>query len=221
MTTRDRITEAEAVALAGVSARTLSRFQESGYLEVAITSNNTKMFVREQILEIFGAADALSSSSSPSSADLPQSAQCDDTPSPGRVPPRASEKVSPQEPSHDGDGLSPVEREYQRLKNLTALQERILDMKDAELKDLRSQRDWLQARIERLEEKSERDQLLLLSETQTIRKLVSYQEQRRSPFQNILEWLGIAKQPDLKTLSAPDSFSNSDSVEVKSEAANS
>jgi hypothetical protein len=113
----------------------------------------------------------------------------------------------------DGD-----ERELQRLRNLVALQERILDIKDAEVTDLRSQRDWLRARIERLEEKAERDQILLLSETQTIRKLVSLNEGRRSAFQNILEWLGISKQVEVKTLAAPKDYVDSETVEVRNAA---
>src|SRR5262249_35141276 len=45
----------------------------------------------------------------------------------------------------------------------------------------------------KFEEKSERDQILLLSETQTIRKLMLIQEGRKSPLQMALEWLGIVK----------------------------
>jgi hypothetical protein len=89
--------------------------------------------------------------------------------------------------------------EILKLRNVISLQEKLLDTKDAEILDLKGQRDWLRARVEKLEEKSDRDQILLLSETQTIRKLISIQEQRRSPVNRLLEWLGIAPQGTLGT----------------------
>lgn len=83
--------------------------------------------------------------------------------------------------------------EINRLRNLMALQERILDSKDDEIADLRNQRAWLRERIEKLEEKSDRDQILLLSETQTIRSLIAYQESRKSTFRQLLEWTGLVR----------------------------
>lgn len=223
MTTQERISVTEATALAGVSARTLKRFQDSGYLDVATTDQGEPCYLKAQIIEIFGAAEALS----PRPVFTPPPYSSSEAPSCGMSPfnePEAEESPrspSPTSPSPAADEQStPPARETERLRNLVALQERILDMKDSEIADLRSQRDWLRSRVERLEEKSERDQILLLSETQTIRKLVSMQDGRKTALQNILEWLGIAKQPELRQLTGPGEFSNSDTVEVKSSAAN-
>lgn len=221
MATNERITEAEAVATAGVSARTLQRFQESGYLEVANSPEGTKSYLRSQIIEIFGAADALSvpaQGAEETQSSFASQADEDEPPACFGIPPEFTRTPSTEHSPLDEQGSSPDFREIQRLRNLVALQERILDMKEAEVTDLRSQRDWLRSRIERLEEKAERDQILLLSETQTIRKLVSLNEGRRSAFHNILEWLGIAKQPEVRALSAPDRYSNSDTVELKGAA---
>jgi hypothetical protein len=102
--------------------------------------------------------------------------------------------------------------EVLKLRNVISLQEKLLDTKDAEIADLKGQRDWLRARIEKLEEKSDRDQILLLSETQTIRKLISLQEQRRSPMNRILEWLGINPQPTVKALGGTSEYANSDTI---------
>lgn len=222
MTMGDRITETEAVSTAGVSARTLQRFQESGYLDVTTSSDGSKLYLRSQIVEIFGAAEALSTSPGVES-ETQHTTRTTEVHEDLNARPRAAttERRTPSDlrsetaDSTAGDG---DERELQRLRNLVALQERILDMKDAEVTDLRSQRDWLRARIERLEEKAERDQILLLSETQTIRKLVSLNEGRRSAFQNILEWLGISKQVEVKTLAAPKDYVDSETVEVRSAA---
>jgi hypothetical protein len=216
MTMSEKITEAEAVGLAGVSARTLRRFQESGYLEVSQGSDGGTCYIRAQIVEIFGAAEALSSQA-PQSPSEPQRQG-----SAGQAPrsPQATRPEQPEQSPSPELAISSAGPELDRLKNLVALQERILDLKDAEIADLRSQRDWLRSRVERLEEKSERDQILLLSETQTIRKLVSMHEGRKSALQNVLEWLGIAKQPELRQIAGPDAFSNSDTLEVKGTAAN-
>jgi len=226
MATSGQITEAEAVATAGVSARTLQRFQESGYLEVSTSPDGTRRYLRAQLLEIFGAADAITSL--PQEQQAPASLGSDEEGPPAcfGIPeqfsrpsnPQASSQAASQAQSDEGASVSLEAREIQRLKNLVSLQERILDMKESEVADLRSQRDWLKSRIERLEEKAERDQILLLSETQTIRKLVSINEGRRSALHNILEWLGIAKQPEVRAIAAPEGYSNSDTVEVKGAA---
>jgi hypothetical protein len=83
-----------------------------------------------------------------------------------------------------------LEQEVSKLKHVVDLQEKLLDLREAEIKDLKEERNWLRSRVEKLEEKGDRDQLLLLSETQLIRKLVVSQ-QKRSPLRTALEWLGV------------------------------
>jgi hypothetical protein len=90
--------------------------------------------------------------------------------------------------------------EIERLRNLLAIQERMLDAKDDEIADLKNQRAWLRQRIEKQEEKSDRDQILLLSETQTIRTILAYKESRKSPFRQVLEWIGITQPTSLTAL---------------------
>ena len=89
--------------------------------------------------------------------------------------------------------IEPYRAEVSRLNNLVELQEKLLDQRDEEIKDLKKQRDWLQERINKLDENREKDQLLLISETQMITKLLSLQNTRKSPFQVALEWVGIKK----------------------------
>ena len=95
---------------------------------------------------------------------------------------------------------SPLNEEVQRLRNLVTLQERILDMKESEIQDLRSQRDWLRTRVEKLEEKGDRDQVLLLSETQAIRQLIGLQQKRPSTIRSLLEWLGLGSSETMPAL---------------------
>ena len=55
---------------------------------------------------------------------------------------------------------------------------------------LREERDWLRSRVENLENRSEREQMLLLSESETIRRLVTAQDPKRSFWQRALPWFG-------------------------------
>lgn len=85
---------------------------------------------------------------------------------------------------------SNLDDEISRLKNVIALQEQVLKMKDSEIGDLKGQRNWLRERVEKLEDKADRDQLLLLSETQMITRMLTGKK-KRSPVVLALEWLGI------------------------------
>lgn len=204
--------EQEAIRIAGVSARTLLRFCESGYLNLHATPDGSRMYERRQVEEIFGTPSAhcepapditaddtctageQTSAHPPSAENLADSSQMAGqqateclVDSPER-PAQATNFTRMTETQHDGSA-----EEIVRLRNLLAIQERILDSKDDEIADLRSQRAWLRERIERLEEKSDRDQILLLSETQTIRSLIAYQESRKSAVRQLLEWAGLVK----------------------------
>ncbi|MDC0358001.1 hypothetical protein OAO01_04225 [Oligoflexia bacterium] len=96
--------------------------------------------------------------------------------------------IPSDEPDNDSAGLK---QEITKYKNIVRLQEQVLDMRDKELEDLRQQRQWLQARIEKLEEKSDRDQLLLLSEKQVVRQLLTHNQKKASPLRAALEWIGF------------------------------
>jgi hypothetical protein len=94
-----------------------------------------------------------------------------------------------------GEAIEALEREVTKLQNILALQEKLLDIREEEIKSIKGERDWLRSRIEKLEEKNERDQLLLLAETQTVRQLINLQQRKRSTVQLALEWLGLKSAP--------------------------
>ena len=87
--------------------------------------------------------------------------------------------------------LKTLANTIKKLKRVVELQEQLLDSREDEIRDLRQQREWLQRRVEKSEEKGERDQLLLISEMQMLTKLVAEQSNKRSPVVAALEWLGI------------------------------
>ena len=71
---------------------------------------------------------------------------------------------------------------------LLALNKRLRE----ELKAAREERDWLRARLEKLEARTERDQMLLLAESQTIRQLVTQVEKEKRSIWSLLAlpWSG-------------------------------
>jgi hypothetical protein len=222
MSVEGMISEATAVKEAGVSARTLQRFSEAGYLTVQVKGDGGRLYSRAQLAEIFGSFQEAPTSEDPCSDD-PGSpatlhegtgetscyaassceaetttyyAPVEEIPMVERV---ASTTTGSPELSSRSEA-SPLNEEIQRLKNLVSLQERILDMKESEIQDLRSQRDWLKTRVEKLEEKGDRDQVLLLSETQAIRQLIGLQQKRPSAIRSLLEWLGLGNSETLPAL---------------------
>jgi len=110
--------------------------------------------------------------------------------------------------------LDELRSENRKLRTVVDLQEKILTIREGEIRDLKEQRDWLKSRLERLEEKADRDQLLLLSETQTIRKLISMQETKKSTLRAALDWLGFA--PEQPT---GQSSGDSSTIEVRNSSA--
>ena len=103
--------------------------------------------------------------------------------------PRATPEAAPTAPVQQStvDSI-----ELLKLRTVVDLQEKILALKEQEISSLRSERDWLRTRIEKLEDKQDRDQLILLTETQMIRKLVARNEPKPSGLRLALEWLGLA-----------------------------
>jgi hypothetical protein len=211
MHTHDTCTEEQASQLAGVSARTLQRFAESGYLAIVLGEDGRGRYQRQQLEEIFGAARCDTTSATifhegaGSSTQYSQEGSHEATLS----QPEQAQTERPKEfqtssanseaTTHSGAAIA-TSIEIERLKNLLAIQERMLDAKDDEIADLKNQRAWLRERVEKLEEKSDRDQILLLSETQTIRSLIAYQESRKSTVRQFLEWIGLSRNTDVPSI---------------------
>lgn len=220
MHNQELCTEEYATKLAGVSARTLHRFCESGYLTVTNEADGSRRYLVQQLSEIFGIHGSTDSvdDSTDSMGETPQTegpnpltAIYGDGHESQQVSPPSddisrAQSIGDQGPLGDTDSaysaknIGLLELEIERLKNLLSIQERILDSKDDEIADLRNQRAWLRERVEKFEEKSDRDQILLLSETQTIRSLLAYQEARKSTLRQLLEWVGLAQSPQLPAL---------------------
>jgi hypothetical protein len=213
MNTNNLCSESEAITLAGVSARTLSRFCEAGYISTQTAQDGTTLYNRSQIEGIFGLNASVvedTGSAEAFTCDLGKdnAGHCGEEDAAEACDNRAANEQTEDQRVHSAfnyktdysenktsfaGGEARLHNEIERLRNLLAIQERILDNKDDEIADLKNQRSWLRERIEKLEEKADRDQILLLSETQTIRSLIAYRETKKSPVKQFLEWIGVSQ----------------------------
>lgn len=83
------------------------------------------------------------------------------------------------------DSFGPRERPITDDYELTMLNRRLRE----EIQMLRDERDWLRQRLEKLEARSERDQMLLLSESENVRGLVNLHQGKKSFWLRALPWL--------------------------------
>lgn len=212
---QDFISEQEATRLTGMSVSTLQRFAEAGYLQIETDTDGLRLFSQDELAQIFGIRGDLKRnaegvSAKPRSQTAPNAAEAAARPSTLAsfvetvISEQANEPALSMRPSDETAATEKAEpvaadpallEEVQRLRQLVKLQERILDLKEQEVKDLREQRNWLQARVEKLEDKSDRDQVLILTESQTIKTLVNMQNQQKSSVRKALEWFGFADAP--------------------------
>lgn len=232
----DYISEGEAASLAGVSANTLRRFAEAGYLHAESDHDGIQLFSRGEVQSLFQIPgyQSFSESTQPRPSDTtPTSLQQaievtvqredghantaaseavlrwdDELPPPEEATPSKSEGLVEQPPVEAAPVKAPHTEsppasfqptqslELQRLQHLVSLHEKLLDLKDQQIADLSKERDWLRTRIEKLEDKHDRDQLILLSETQMLRKVLVMNEKKKSPWRAALEWFGVTgEQP--------------------------
>lgn len=224
MNIREFISEERAASMAGVSPKTLLRFAEAGYLQMENDPGGTNRYLASEVKDLFGIMDQtfydklaedLSQDAAPSPApttavveqtysaevvDSPQSLVWDDEP---KQVEQTVTHVETSAATTSNEANVALKAELLRLRNLMQLQEKILDLKDQQIEKLSQECSWFKTRIEKAEQKGERDQLLLLSESQTVRRLVMIQESRRSPFRAALEWLGVVNPPTLAIQDRP------------------
>lgn len=116
------------------------------------------------------------------------------------VEPDFSSKYNPENKSDNSDVNS-----TEAFKKVLQLQEELLAQNQIRISDLTKERDWLRSRLEKMEDKSDRDQMLLMVESQKVRTLIGKGNQKSSIFQTALEWFGGKSQPsNNQTNNAPD-----------------
>jgi hypothetical protein len=210
------VNEQEAAKLARVSASTLARFAEAGYFQIEINGQE-RFYPKRALSSVFGITFPeaskenvipfpIQAASSPTSDQTLESsspvtdAQYIEATSNSIVPemaepPLTAAAVDPiwgTPIDNQSKNIEALETQANHFRQIIQMHADILSRQEREIENLKGEREWLRRRIEKLEEKAERDQVLLLSEAQTVKQLIQIQSQRKSTMRLALEWLGIA-----------------------------
>jgi hypothetical protein len=204
------IGEEQAAVQARVSTSTLARFAEAGYFQVVLMGEE-RCYPKQALSTVFGVtfkahevepepvkkatiiafpqtdAVAQHSTTTTNSVDEKAAFQTDTTT-------RTEAALDSQTIANSSDSASAHLENDLSFKTILRMHADILERQEREIQDLRTEREWLKKRIERLEDKAERDQILLLSEAQTVKQLIQLQAQRKSYLRQSLEWLGVVPQ---------------------------
>ena len=202
------LSQSEASALAGVSTSTLMRFAEAGYFKV-IEKNGQTQFSKTEIYEVFGPAITASTSKPAESTTSrpetefkstlvntsPLSQQIEKIIEPSTFQESESLQTNEiQQPQAEAISSSAVNESNQAsidaFKNVLQLQEELLSQKESRIADLIKERDWLRNRLEKMEDKSDRDQMLLMVESQKVRTLIDKGNQKNGIIRLALDWFG-------------------------------
>ena len=200
------IGEEEAARSAGVSVTTLHCFEEVGSLSAVVTAEG-RAYPIADIERLFSISvgrprqfqprkQPESFSDNTQSISVEESAHQSENILSSYL--LAEEEVVEEDPSFQSNDRG-------AFKKVLGTLQKLIETKDAEIADLKSQRAWLQQRIEKLEQQSDRDRLLLLSESHTVKQLVAIEANRKSKLRATLEFFGIV--PVQEPMPAPGPLS--------------
>ena len=165
MTNRKHIQEQRAADICGVSVETLSRFIETGYLNVT----EGELLDLDDLVSLFGERVR-----TPLEEELGNSLDLIDT-----------------EEIEEIEIESPQPKDPEIYLSVIEAQEKLIKSEEERIKALEQERNWLRERVERLEDKSNRDQVLLMTEIDTLRNIVLHRP--KTSVQRLLEWSGLVK----------------------------
>ena len=159
----------DAIDGTGLSQKTLERFSHSGLISSEESPEGLK-FSKDDLERTFG----VTFSNSSSSQEVKETIEDQDLNSQVTVVKNTTQKDEASE-------ISLVDN----LKTALDLQERLLDEKDSQLNEKTNEIKWLRQRIEKLEDQSEKDKILMLTSNKTLNQLIETRS-RKSIFQKLL-----------------------------------
>jgi DNA-binding transcriptional MerR regulator len=171
--TAQLLNEAESAKFAAVSRETIAQYIEFGLIKPASKNGQGFLFDRNDLAHTFHILEEINPNSfstnkinSPVTDNLPKQALA------GEI------EISNTEGAETNN--LPAVRDVELIQ----LNRQLRD----QLRTLSSERDWLKERLEKLEERSEREQMLLLSTSQTMRDLIQNKKPENSGFLSFLNW---------------------------------
>lgn len=198
------LSEEESCVLSGVTIETLRQYSKFGLLEPV--EREGKAFYRETDVRSLFYTKPESKRAEPA-ADTEKVITLDSVLSATRWPedePEADHGSNGTAmPEVQESGPIPAEEERSSTPPRKAAEEQRVELQEInrslreQIEILREERNWLRERIEKLESRSEREQMLLLAETETVRHLIRNDEQHRPKSNGFwsfaLPWLGFSK----------------------------
>jgi hypothetical protein len=211
------VTQDAAALYAGVSVSTLQRFVEAGYLRTERSDQGEALFSADEVYKVFGKDSSRSitrTKADKNSSPLKDSIEVEPFETSAEedhaTEPEQSHNIHEATPSI----VEPYESEITRLKSSITLLERILEMKESSLGDLKEQCQWLKDRVERQEEQTTRDRAIIFATTQTMQRVIET-NQKKPVMQSVLEFFGFvpintlpAQQAQNQATAAESAFSN-------------
>ena len=155
---QELLTSEQAAQFADVSAETLDQYLELGFLK-ATESDGTKLFERDDLAAFFGLDEAENQTTEASSEPQPQ-------------PETSQEAVTVEK--------LPITSSPESIELTKSLREQV--------KVLKEERNWLRERVEKLEARLDREQMLLMSDHEIIRSLVPQNQNKRKFWSFALPW---------------------------------
>ena len=153
----EHLSAAESAELVGVALATINEFYKMGFLKAVCFKEGAPLFSLEQVSQIFGSPRCKKNH-----PEFEDRKKAEDGCAASKVLPNFAESDEPQAVVSD---------------ELPLAQEFLM----SEITSLREERDWLRARIEKLELGAERNQLLLLSRTGLFKNLLPNKQSPDDP----------------------------------------
>jgi len=186
----DLLTEDESASIAGVTKDTLRKYVSYGLLDFITDDNGRKLLSRDELNDIFQIEN-----SEPSDSEAPVQLfevkkELEDniiligSYVGGQEAPRLDKKAKKKKEENKG----PIPLSARSSDSSLELIEINAHLRDR-VKSLRAERDWLRERVEKLEQQLEREQTLLMAESETVRRLISLHSGKRAGIANTVKRL--------------------------------
>ena len=191
------LSEEESAKVAEVGVDTIRQYMQCGLLDPVIKDHRT-FFQEVDIRTLFFTRTPAAAKTKPESSTVPVESKPESIAAKPIVDPDSAKA-----PSETASGptveVSPVLTAETVVAS--SVTQHLPSIANAELLEitktlreqihiLRDERDWLRERVEKLESRSDREQMLLLSESENVRKLIQQGESKRLSWLRALPWFG-------------------------------
>ena len=187
---------AKALEATQLSEKTLERFITAGYIKSTKDENNDTLIDIDDIRKTFG-VEIASLKENKSDKEIQHESRQEVKQNKAQTKPEPELETAEEATSHKKTNYQEIPEKM--LGKVAALQDRLLDEKDATIKSQIKEIEWLRGRIEKLESQGEKDKVLLLSSNQTINELIKIHHPKRGFFHRALSWVIPDEGPSSKS----------------------